>query len=110
MVMTSEEIAILQSQLHQAKNRITELEQFVIRQSGTSVTSAQELSKSGIKNVELEQSRNKYRKLVNYANDAMFVITLDTNSPFYGYFSDVNNVACKQFGYPREELLQMTPL
>ena len=102
--MTSEEIAILQSQLHKARKRISELEQFVARQSGPTITSAEDLLNKG-----LEQSRNKYRKLVNYANDAMFVITLDTTSPSYGYFSDVNNVACKQFGYSREELLQMTP-
>jgi PAS domain S-box-containing protein len=107
--MTSEEIAILQSQLRQARNRISELEQFVLRQSGPETTSAQEISKYGLENVALEHSRNKYRKLVNYANDAMFVISLDTSSSFYGYFSDVNNVACKQFGYSREELLQMTP-
>lgn len=107
--MTSEEIAILHAQLQQARNRITELEQFVIRQSGTAISSAQDLSKRGLENMQLVQSRNKYRKLVNYANDAMFVITLDPNSPYYGYFSDVNNVACKQFGYTREELLQMTP-
>ncbi len=107
--MTSEEIEILQSQLRKARNRISELEQFVLRQSGPTTLSPQDSSKYGHRNVALEQSRNKYRKLVNYANDAMFVITLDTNNPFYGYFSDVNNVACKQFGYSREELLQMTP-
>lgn len=39
----------------------------------------------------------------------MFVISLDRNNPDYGYFSDVNNVACKRLGYSREELLAMTP-
>ena len=107
--MTAEEITELQSQLKLARERIAELEQFVIRQSGTVFSSVQDLSKCGMENVELEQSRNKYRKLVNYANDAMFVITLDTENPYYGYFSDVNNVACKQFGYSRDELLRMTP-
>ena len=58
---------------------------------------------------ELVLSRNKYRKLFNYANDAMFVISLDHNSSTYGHFSDVNNVACKRLGYSREELLAMTP-
>ena len=107
--MASEETTELQTQLQQARERITELEQFVIRQSGTVFSSVQDLSKCGLQNVELKQSRNKYRKLVNYANDAMFVITLDGDNPFYGYFSDVNNVACRQFGYSREELLRMTP-
>ncbi len=107
--MTAEKITELQSQLKLARERIAELEQFVTRQSGTVFSSVQDLSKCGMENVELEQSRNKYRKLVNYANDAMFVITLDTENPYYGYFSDVNNVACKQFGYSRDELLRMTP-
>jgi len=107
--MTAEKITELQSQLELARERIAELEQFVVRQSGTVFSSVQGLSKCGMENVELEQSRNKYRKLVNYANDAMFVITLDTENPYYGYFSDVNNVACKQFGYSRDELLRMTP-
>lgn len=107
--MTAEKITELKSQLELARERIAELEQFVTRQSGTVFSSVQDLSKCGMENVELEQSRNKYRKLVNYANDAMFVITLDTENPYYGYFSDVNNVACKQFGYSRDELLRMTP-
>jgi len=107
--MTPEEIEEVQLQLQQAQKRITELEQFIIRQTGSVLTSVQDLSQCGLQKVELEQSRDKYRKMVNYANDAMFVICLDTNSRNYGYFSDVNNVACRQFGYPREELLQMTP-
>ncbi len=108
-IMNTNEILKLQEQLRQARKRIAELEQFVIRQSGTVLSSALDLSKCGQLRVELEQSRNKYRKLVNYANDAMFVITLDKDSPRYGYFSDVNNVACKRLGYSREELLEMTP-
>jgi PAS domain S-box-containing protein len=107
--MNTNEIRELQEQLKQARKRIAELEQFVIRQSGTVLSSALDLSKCGQIRVELEQSRNKYRKLVNYANDAMFVITLDKDSPHYGHFSDVNNVACKRLGYSREELLGMTP-
>ncbi len=107
--MNTNEILKLQEQLRQARKRIAELEQFVIQQSGTVLSSALDLSKCGQLRVELEQSRNKYRKLVNYANDAMFVITLDKDSPRYGYFSDVNNVACKRLGYSREELLEMTP-
>jgi len=107
--MTSEEIRELNLQLKQARMRITELEQFVIRQSETVLSYAQNLSKCGLQRVEMEQSRDKYRKMVNYANDAMFVISLDTSSPEYGFFSDVNNVACRQFGYSRDEFLKMTP-
>ena len=107
--MSSEYIAELQSQLQQAQKRIAELEKLIENQSGSLLTSVQDLSACGEEKEQLEQSRNKYRKLFNYANDAMFVISLDQNSPNYGYFSDVNNVACKRLGYTREELLQMTP-
>ncbi len=107
--MSSEEITKLHLQLRQAKLRIGELEEVIAQQSGTVHSSSQDLVECGQEKVRLEQSRNKYRKLFNYANDAMFVITLDTYSPNYGYFSDVNNVACKRLGYIREELLNMTP-
>ncbi len=107
--MSSEYIAELQSQLQQAQKRIADLEQLIKKQSGSILTSTQDLSACGEDKEQLEQSRNRYRKLFNYANDAMFVISLDQNSPDYGYFSDVNNVACKRLGYTREEMLQMTP-
>ena len=58
---------------------------------------------------KLEQQRNKYRKLFNSANDAIFVVSLDKQSPNYDRFSDVNNVACKRLGYSREELFAMSP-
>ena len=107
--MNPEEITDIQSQLKRAQQRITELEDAIHYQSGAIPPSVQNASKYDIQNEKLEQSRDKYRKLVSYANDAMFVITLTSDHPYYGYFSDVNNVACKQFGYSREELLQMTP-
>lgn len=107
--MSSQKIMELQSELQSARRRIVELEGFIAKHIGSSLTIAQGLSICGQQREELEQSRNKYRKLFNYANDAMFVISLDRNSPGYGYFSDVNNVACKQLGYTREELLHRTP-
>jgi PAS domain S-box-containing protein len=107
--MSSQKITELQSELQSAKKRIAELEEFIAKHTGSGLTTAQDLSIRGQQREELEQSRNKYRKLFNYANDAMFVISLERSSPGYGYFSDVNNVACKQLGYTREELLQITP-
>ncbi|EKD35894.1 MAG: hypothetical protein ACD_75C01735G0002 [uncultured bacterium] len=107
--MSTSTIAKLQIKLQHAEQRIAELEQIVAQQSGSVLTTAYDLSLCGQQKDELEQSRNKYRKLFNYANDAMFVISLDRNSPNYGYFSDVNNVACKRLGYTREELLKLTP-
>lgn len=107
--MSSQLITELQSELQQAHKRIAELEGVIAQQTASVLTTVQNLSICGEQKVELEQSRNKYRKLFNYANDAMFVISLDQNSPNYGYFSDINNVACKRLGYTREELLQKTP-
>ncbi|HBG17710.1 MAG TPA: hypothetical protein DDY32_00040 [Desulfobulbaceae bacterium] len=99
----------LQQELQQAQQRIAELEELVARQTGSVLITSYDLSLCGQQKDELTQSRNKYRKLFNYANDAMFVISLDRNSSNYGFFSDVNNVACKRLGYTREELLQLTP-
>ncbi len=107
--MSEHQIRELQLELDRARKRILELEDSIKKQTGSALITVQNLSICGQQRTELEQSRNKYRKLFNYANDAMFVISLDHNSPDYGYFSDVNNVACKRLGYTREELLQMTP-
>ena len=106
-------IAPTYSELHdrllKAQRRIADLERFIGEQNGSPLTVGQSLALCGRQREELVLSRNKYRKLFNYANDAMFVISLDHNSPGYGLFSDVNNVACKRLGYTREELLTMTP-
>jgi PAS domain S-box-containing protein len=99
----------LQMQLLEARKRIADLETFIAERIGSDFTSWQNLSLCGQEREELVLSRNKYRKLFNYANDAMFVISLDNNSANYGLFSDVNNVACKRLGYTREELLTMSP-
>lgn len=107
--MSKEQTAELQIKLQEAQRRISELKGIVSKQSGSVLSTTENLSICGEEREELEQSRNKYRKLFNYANDAMFVISLDKSSPGYGYFSDVNNVACKRLGYTREELLRMTP-
>jgi PAS domain S-box-containing protein len=99
----------LQRELQQAQRRISELEKIIAEQTEFELSAQQHLSLCGKEREELVLSRNKYRKLFNYANDAMFVISLDRKSPNYGLFSDVNNVACKRLGYTREELLAMTP-
>jgi PAS domain S-box-containing protein len=49
----------------------------------------------------LQQSEQRFRTLVEYAADAIFVHDLDRN------FSDVNQRACESLGYTREELLSM---
>ncbi len=102
--------AELQLELERARQRIADLEELVARQTSSALTTTYDLTLCGRQKDELTQSRNKYRKLFNYANDAMFVISLDRNNADYGYFSDVNNVACKRLGYTRDELLQLTLL
>ncbi|MCP4343141.1 MAG: PAS domain S-box protein [Desulfobulbaceae bacterium] len=102
-------ISELHSELQQAQKRVAELKARISKQTSSVLTTVHDLTICGQKKEALEQSRNKYRKLFNYANDAMFVISLDRNNANYGYFSDVNNVACKRLGYTREELLTKTP-
>jgi PAS domain S-box-containing protein len=107
--MSTPTLAELQSQLLQAQRRISDLEHIIAEQAAAVLATRPALALSALEGEELILSRNKYRKLFNYANDAMFVISLDHNDPNYGLFSDVNNVACKRLGYTREELLAMTP-
>ncbi len=108
-IMSTPTLAELQSQLLQAQRRISDLEHIIAEQAAAVLATRPTLALSALQGEELVLSRNKYRKLFNYANDAMFVISLDHNDPNYGHFSDVNNVACKRLGYTREELLAMTP-
>ncbi len=107
--MSTQTLAELQLKLLAAQRRISDLEKFISDQPDPVLTTALNPFLSASQGEELVLSRNKYRKLFNYANDAMFVISLDRNSENYGLFSDVNNVACKRLGYTREELLTMTP-
>jgi diguanylate cyclase (GGDEF)-like protein/PAS domain S-box-containing protein len=53
---------------------------------------------------ELRQSEEKYRSLMDQANDAFVVVDLE------GKLLDVNRAAEKMFGYSKEELLRMHAL
>jgi diguanylate cyclase (GGDEF)-like protein/PAS domain S-box-containing protein len=56
----------------------------------------------------LRASEARYRLLFNSINDAVFAYTIDSNgNPTK--FIEVNDVACRELGYSREELLQLTP-
>jgi two-component system, cell cycle sensor histidine kinase and response regulator CckA len=61
------------------------------------------------KEEEVRQREQRYRLLFNSTNDALFVHKL---TPDYlpGQFIEVNEVACRRYGYTREELLQMGPM
>lgn len=57
---------------------------------------------------ELQESEEKYRLLFNSSMDAIYVYPLDeTGQP--GKFLAVNEVACRQTGFTREQLLDRTP-
>jgi two-component system, sporulation sensor kinase E len=55
----------------------------------------------------LKKSEEKYRAVFNNANDSIFLLSFKKGLP--KNFSEVNNLACQQLGYTREELLEMGP-
>jgi PAS domain S-box-containing protein len=56
----------------------------------------------------LRQSEEKFRKLFNNATDAIFVSEI--NADFVdSRFIEVNDTACRYFGYTKEEFTQLTP-
>ena len=56
----------------------------------------------------LQESESKYRLLFNSTNDAVFVHQpTDEGEP--GKFIEVNDVACRKYGYTREEMLKIHP-
>ena len=57
---------------------------------------------------ELSASEEKYRALIECANDAILVQELDPDGK-PGSFIEVNELACRQLGYSREELARLTP-
>jgi two-component system, sporulation sensor kinase E len=59
------------------------------------------------KNTEssLKKSEEKFRVLFNNANDAIFLLSFKKELP---EISEVNDLACRQLGYTRDELLKMS--
>ena len=57
----------------------------------------------------LKSSEEKYRNLFNNANDALYLFEISSSGKL-GSFIEVNDVACQQLGYTKEEFLEMTPL
>ena len=57
---------------------------------------------------ELRRSEEKYRRLFETGNDAIFVFSIDVDG-LAGHFEEVNDEAVQRYGYSREELLNMSP-
>jgi PAS domain S-box-containing protein len=57
---------------------------------------------------ELNRTENKYRRLFENSNDAIFVFTINPDNTF-NTFIDCNFIATEWLGYVRSELLQKTP-
>jgi PAS domain S-box-containing protein len=57
----------------------------------------------------LRESETKYRLMFNCANDAIF-IHRPTKDRKPEPFSEVNEIACKMYGYSREEFLELSPM
>ena len=57
----------------------------------------------------LRESEARYRLLFNSGNDAVFVHR-PTPEGMPGPFIEVNDVACRRYGYTREELFRLTPV
>jgi PAS domain S-box-containing protein len=56
----------------------------------------------------LRESEQKYRVLFESANDAVFIHEIDEDG-MPGPFIEVNELACQQLGYSREELAKLGP-
>lgn len=56
----------------------------------------------------LRESQRRFETLFNMANDAMFLQKVMKGSQ-PGPFLEVNDLACRRLGYPREELLNLDP-
>lgn len=55
----------------------------------------------------IKKSEAKYRALFKGINDAIFVHALDPNGK--DYFIEVNDIACKRYGYSYDEFMKLTP-
>lgn len=61
------------------------------------------------KEAALEESETRFREIFNSVNDAIHLHELREDG-LPGHFIDVNVTACQMLGFPKEELLSMSPL
>jgi PAS domain S-box-containing protein len=67
-----------------------------------------DISKLNLSHQKLIDSERWFRALFNKAKDAIFVYLPKTSSAV-GKFIEVNDVACRRYGYTKAEILQLTP-
>jgi len=58
---------------------------------------------------ELQESEARFHAIFNNTNDALFLHRIHADG-MPGSFVEVNDVACRQLGYTRQELLTLTPM
>ncbi|MEJ2543573.1 MAG: PAS domain S-box protein [Calditrichaceae bacterium] len=56
---------------------------------------------------KIRDSEEKYRSLLNNQNDAIFLHKFRPEG--FSNFSEVNDIACKRYGYTRDEFLKLSP-
>jgi PAS domain S-box-containing protein len=62
-----------------------------------------------VRTAELRASEEKYRALIESANDAVFIHEIREDG-MPGPFIEVNELACRGLGYSRKELARMSPM
>jgi PAS domain S-box-containing protein len=69
---------------------------------------AQDLTLQKRSEEALREKEERYRRLFNSGNDAVFVHEMTPNGR-PGKFVEVNDIACQRYGYRREEFLNLSP-
>ncbi|MFT5697725.1 MAG: two-component system sensor histidine kinase/response regulator [Desulforhopalus sp.] len=72
------------------------------------ICTAENITSRILADIALSESEARYRHLFNSANDAIFLHAFNENK-LEVTLVDVNNIACKRYGYTKEEILQLTP-
>ncbi|MFZ5645155.1 MAG: PAS domain S-box protein [Bacillota bacterium] len=72
------------------------------------VTHVEQMERLKAEIKSLRERENKYRELFNNANNAMILIELDERG-LPGCFIEVNDAACRMYGYSRDEFFSLSP-
>jgi len=72
------------------------------------IGTAENITSRILTDIALSESEARYRHLFNSANDAIFLHSFDEKKLEISLV-DVNNIACKRYGYTKPELLALAP-